>query len=67
MILAGSGATIVAKLMTEKVENADSTEKFLSSDFHHPLVLSLLMFLGQALFLPFQHTLQFFMPASNRK
>jgi hypothetical protein len=66
MVLAGAGSTIVAKLMTEQIvliKNKDGEKK---SDFHHPLVLSFLMFLGQFLFMPFEKIWLFFIPGNPK-
>ena len=51
MIFAGSGMTIVAKLMSQEIDIA-KPEGHLMSQFNHPIVMSFLMFIGEAILLP---------------
>jgi len=51
MILSGSGASIVAKLMSEHVEIPNSDGEKVWSDFNHPVVMCFLMFAGESILL----------------
>ena len=58
MIAGGSCATIFAKLMSDHVLIAGLEGK-IDTNFKHPLVMSLLMFIGEALLLPIHRFMQF--------
>ena len=58
MIAGGSGATIIAKLMSDNVSVMRS-EGPIVTNFKHPLVMSFLMFLGEAMLLPIHRIGQF--------
>ena len=51
MIFSGSGATIIAKLMSEHVQIPNSEGDTVWSDFNHPVVMCFLMFAGESLLL----------------
>jgi len=50
MVLAGSGATISAKLMSTKTQS-QTTQGSIVTEFNHPVLMSFLMFVGEALLL----------------
>lgn len=58
MIAGGSGATIIAKLMSDNVSVMGS-EGAIVTNFKHPLFMSFLMFIGEAMLLPIHRIAQF--------
>jgi len=48
MVLCGSASTIIGKLMSQEVETTSDDGTVVTSAFRHPLVMNVLMFVGEA-------------------